>query len=175
MKTSIINASQTEHIDTQSQEDKCRNGPIHIIPSPHSLLYSAVLASSIQQNDHYINTYTCAHTHTHILFQTLPLQVITRHWVACPVWRSRLLLLFPYFIHSDVYMGSWLFKTPYTVARQAPLSTGILQAGILKWVATPSSRGSSRPREQTQASCISDIFFNIWATREAQYIVTCIH
>ena len=36
-----------------------------------------------------------------------------------------------------------LFATPWTVARQAPLSTGTLQARILEWVATPSSRGSS--------------------------------
>ena len=31
----------------------------------------------------------------------------------------------------------------WTVARQAPLSMGILQARILYWVAMPSSRGSS--------------------------------
>ena len=35
------------------------------------------------------------------------------------------------------------FVTPWTVARQAPLSMGILQARILEWVAMPSSRGSS--------------------------------
>ena len=86
------------------------------------------------------------HTHTYTFSDSFPLQVITRHWVACPVWRSRLLFLFPYFIHSDVYMGSWLFETPYTVAHQAPLSIGILQAGILEWVAMPSSRGFSQPR-----------------------------
>ena len=39
-----------------------------------------------------------------------------------------------------------LFATPWTVAPQAPLSMGILQARILEWVATPSSRGSSQPR-----------------------------
>ena len=33
---------------------------------------------------------------------------------------------------------------------QAPLSIGILQARILEWVAMPSSRGSSQPRNQTQ-------------------------
>ena len=33
-----------------------------------------------------------------------------------------------------------LFVTPCTVAHQAPLSMGILQARILKWVAMPSSR-----------------------------------
>ena len=39
-----------------------------------------------------------------------------------------------------------LFATPWTVAHQAPLSMGILQARILEWVAMPSSRGSSQPR-----------------------------
>ena len=32
---------------------------------------------------------------------------------------------------------------------------GILQARILEWVAMPSSRGSSRPRNRTHVSCIS--------------------
>ena len=31
---------------------------------------------------------------------------------------------------------------------------GIIQARILEWVATPFSRGSSQPRDQTQVSCI---------------------
>ena len=35
---------------------------------------------------------------------------------------------------------------PWTVALQASLSMGILQARILEWVAMPSSRGSSQPR-----------------------------
>ena len=35
---------------------------------------------------------------------------------------------------------------------------GILQARILEWVAITSSRGSSRPRDQTQVSCISRRF-----------------
>ena len=34
---------------------------------------------------------------------------------------------------------------------------GILQARILEWVAMPSSRGSSRPRNQTHVSCVSCI------------------
>ena len=34
---------------------------------------------------------------------------------------------------------------------------GILQAKILQWVAMPSSRGSSRPRGQTQVSSVSCI------------------
>ena len=36
---------------------------------------------------------------------------------------------------------------------------GILQAGILEWVAMPFSRGSSQPRNRTQVSYIVGIFF----------------
>ena len=42
--------------------------------------------------------------------------------------------------------------TPWTVARQALLTIGILQAWILEWVDMPSSRGSSQPKDQTQFS-----------------------
>ena len=43
---------------------------------------------------------------------------------------------------------------------------GILQARILEWVAISCSRGSSRPRDQTQVSYITGRFFTTWATRE---------
>ena len=51
-----------------------------------------------------------------------------------------------------------LCTTPWTVAHQAPLSMGILQT-ILEWVAMPSSRGSSRPRDRTWLSCTAGRFF----------------
>ena len=44
---------------------------------------------------------------------------------------------------------------------------GTLQARILEWVAISFFRGSSRPRDQTQVSCIAGRCFNLWATREA--------
>ena len=44
---------------------------------------------------------------------------------------------------------------PHGLARQAPLSVGILQARILEWVAYPFSRGSSQPRDQNGVSCIA--------------------
>ena len=53
------------------------------------------------------------------------------------------------------------FVTPWGVAYQAPLSMGILQARILEWVTMPSSRGSSQPRDRTQASCIAGRFFTV--------------
>ena len=61
----------------------------------------------------------------------------------------------------------WLFVTPWTVARQAPLSRGILQTRTLEWVAMPSSRGSSQLRDQTQVSHTAGRFFPNQATREA--------
>ena len=60
-----------------------------------------------------------------------------------------------------------LFATTWTVAYQAPLSMGFLQEKIQEWVAMPSSRGSSQPRDWTQDSRIAGRFFTIWATREA--------
>ena len=49
--------------------------------------------------------------------------------------------------------------TPWTVAHQAPLPMGILQARTLEWAAMLSSRGSSQHRDQTQVSHIAGGFF----------------
>ena len=43
---------------------------------------------------------------------------------------------------------------------------GISQARILEWVAMPSSKGSSWPRDQTRVPCIVGRFLIVWATRE---------
>ena len=63
-----------------------------------------------------------------------------------------------------------LFATPWAVAHQAPLSMGILQARILEWVATPSSRGSSsaiEPASLTSPALVGG-FFTSNVTWEAQ-------
>ena len=54
-----------------------------------------------------------------------------------------------------------LFVTPWTVALQALLSMGILQARILEWLAMTSSRRSSQPKDRTQVSRIVDGFFTV--------------
>ena len=54
-----------------------------------------------------------------------------------------------------------LFATSWTVASQAPLSMGILQARTLEWVPMPSSRGSSQPRGRTQICHIAGRFFTV--------------
>ena len=48
---------------------------------------------------------------------------------------------------------------------------GILQARILEWVAVFFSRGSSRPRNRTQVSCIAGKLFTIWATRDCLFLL----
>ena len=47
-----------------------------------------------------------------------------------------------------------LFATSWTVACQGSPVPGILQARILEWVAIPSFKGSSRPRDRTRFSCL---------------------
>ena len=61
-----------------------------------------------------------------------------------------------------------LLVTPWTVAHQAPLSIEILHAGVLEWVAMPSSRESSLSKDRTQVSHIAGGFCTIWATREGK-------
>ena len=61
-----------------------------------------------------------------------------------------------------------LFATHWTVAYQAPPSMGFFQARVLEWIAISFSRGSSRPRNRTQVSCIAGRHFTIWATRKTE-------
>ena len=68
----------------------------------------------------------------------------------------------------------WLFATIWTVALQAPLSHGILQARILEWVAVSFSIGSSWPRDRTLISCIGEQILYHWATWEAQGSLCCL-
>ena len=75
---------------------------------------------------------------------------------------------FTYLVYIKPSNSYPLFVYPYDVfqfvsqiSSQAPLSLGILQARILEWVAMPSSRGSSQPRDRTQVSWIAGRFFTI--------------
>jgi len=82
-----------------------------------------------------------------------------------------------YLKHKEAldYWKAWVLKDELKVTQSCPALCdpmvyavhGILQARILEWVAIPSSRGSSRPKDQTQVSIIAGRFFTSWATREA--------
>ena len=59
---------------------------------------------------------------------------------------------------------------PMAVVHRAPLSMGILQARILEWVAMPSSRGSSQPRDRihiSYVSCIGRQLLQCWSPWES--------
>ena len=79
-----------------------------------------------------------------------------------PKWRC--LAPRPYACVLRHFSRVWLSVTPWTAAHQAPLSLGILQARILEWVAVPSSRGPSRPRDcishQGNRPCLKTILKN---------------
>ena len=76
-----------------------------------------------------------------------------KHIADCVSWVSRLTFFVCYVISH--FSRVRLFATLWTVAHQAPLSMGMLQARILEWVAMLSSRGSSQPRYRTHASYVS--------------------
>ena len=61
--------------------------------------------------------------------------------------------------------------TPRTIDWQAPLSMGIFQASILEWVAMPSSRGASQPRDRTWVSRIVGRSFTFWATWKSHDVI----
>ena len=66
------------------------------------------------------------------------------------------------FLFVCLFSGGQLSKCN-TMDSSPPDSSlhGILQARVLEWVAMPSSRGSSQPRDRTQVSCIAGGFFTV--------------
>ena len=108
------------------------------------------------------------HHHSVVLHtETLPSTPCSTRRLACTgslLWILRALFA----AAAELFQSCPSRATPSTVARQAPLSMGILQARILEWVAMPSSRGSSQPSDQTQVSHFAGGFFTIWATKKAQ-------
>ena len=82
----------------------------------------------------------------------------------------------PEFTQTHVHQVSWVSEVaqscqtlcdPVDCSPPGSSVHGILQARILEWIAISFSRGSSRPRDWTQVSCIAGRRFNLWATREA--------
>ena len=91
-------------------------------------------------------------------------------WVTLK-WRSLLLKLpLTWYMLCGSVLSHSLMSDSLWSQRSPPGSSvhGDSQAKILEWVAMPSSRGSSQPREWTQVSRIAGRFFIIWDAREAQ-------
>ena len=111
---------------------------------------------------------------------------LSRHYLPIPktnaAWRLKtplVYLLNPSLVYLNLYhqicvcvcvcksLSRSTLCDPMDCSHQIPLPMGILQARILEWVAMPSSRVSSQPRDWTQASHIASGFLTSWATREA--------
>ena len=66
---------------------------------------------------------------------------------------------------SEVTQSCLTLCDPVDCSLRGSLIHGILQAGILEWIAISFSRGSSWPRDRTWVSHVTGRCFTIWATR----------
>ena len=83
-----------------------------------------------------------------------------------PQCRSHALQLRPC-MHTKLLQSCPILCDPMDCSPPGYSVHEIFQAGILEWVAMPSSRGSSPLRDQTWVFCIAGICFAVWTTREA--------
>ena len=70
-------------------------------------------------------------------------------------------------MHAPLLQSCTTLWNPMDCSLPGSSVHGILQARILEWVAMPSCRGSSLPRDQTHltfVSCIAGGFFTHWVT-----------
>ena len=109
-------------------------------------------------------------------------------WDLSPKWDSSSVLLSKFILDISEYSTSpqvypILTISEVKVTQSCPtlclpmdyIVHGIVQARTLEWVALPSSRGSSQPRDRTQVSCIAGRFFTSWATSKAQTVAVNTH
>ena len=80
--------------------------------------------------------------------------------VLCPVYVYMYVYMFSCSVVSDYLWSHGSHPPGFSVQ-------GIFQARISDWVAIPFSRRSSWPRNWTLVSCVTGLFFTLWATREA--------
>ena len=73
------------------------------------------------------------------------------------------------YVHAKSLWSCLTLSNPMDCSPPSSSVHGILQARRMSmaWVAMPSCRGSSRPRDQTRVSCIAGRFFTVWTTWEA--------
>ena len=90
----------------------------------------------------YIYIYIYTHTHTHSEVSQ-----------SCPTLCDPMECSLHIYIYTHTHtLSCSVMSDSLQVAHQDPLSVEILQARTLEWVAMPSSRGPSQPRNQNQVS-----------------------
>ena len=87
-----------------------------------------------------------------------------RPWAGKLLQRSdpdKIIIVLKYESESEFPQSCPTLWDPMDCSQPGSSIQGILQARILEWVAISFSRGSSRPRDQTQVSCIVGRRFTI--------------
>ena len=143
------------------------------------MIYNVVLVSDAQQSDSVTYIWCvcmCVYIYICIIFRFFSITVYKiLNTVSSLCYAVELCCLSILHMCSASSLTVQLFTTPWTIAHQAPLFVGILQARILKWVAIPSSRGSSQPRDRTHVSHITGGFFTVWITREDHFVYSSLY
>ena len=79
------------------------------------------------------------------------------------------LLIFTWLcVHTQLLSHAWLCD-PTDCSPPGSSVYGISKARILEWVAISSSRGSSRPRDQTRISCIGRQILYCWSPQGSPF------
>ena len=86
---------------------------------------------------------------------------LSRVFSSSTVWKHQFFRAQPS-LWSNSQICMWLLEENIVLTIWTYM--GILEARILEWVAMPSSKGSSQPRDHTQVSHIAGGFFTSWAT-----------
>ena len=104
------------------------------------------------------------------LFVT-PVDIPDSSWLRFPCQHRHSVLLWPAYVLL-IAQSCLILCNPTDYSLPGSTVHGILQARILEWIAIPFSRGSSLSRGWTWVSCVAGGFFNVWAIREYQKILT---
>ena len=75
-------------------------------------------------------------------------------------------------VHAQPPNRIWLFVTPWTVARQVPLSMGFSRQEYWSGLPFPSPGDLPNPGMEPWSSALAARFFTIWAIREARLTAT---
>ena len=120
--------------------------------------------------------YSCTHTHTHTYIYICDCIKKIRKTnkmdnTIISVMRGYLCLL-PFTLCAQLLSRVWLFATPWTVAQQAPLSTGFSRQEYWSGLPCPPPGDLPVPGIEPRYPRIAGGFFTSWATREAHcYVV----
>jgi len=76
-----------------------------------------------------------------------------------------------YWLKVNSHSRVWLFETPWTVAYQASPTMGFSRQEYWSRLTISFSRGSSRPWNWTQVSCIAGRRFTLWATKKPDLLI----